>query len=252
MPHPTDEEAIRAIFAGCDLLGPGGPDETRRLGEAIGLQRGQRVLELGSGTGRAALQLVNDFGVEVVMLESSPGLARGSRARVHGANRGNPIQVREADMHEAAELFPPRSFDAILAEGSLYIMGIRNAARAAQSLLPAGGRIGFTELTWTASPERAARRVREFWDREAPTVISSVEEKLARMSAAGLKKGRAAFTLPAEAWDRYYAPIRKNLDALRDKGVESAIVEAFEEELRIHYEMGGREVAGYVAYVGEV
>jgi cyclopropane fatty-acyl-phospholipid synthase-like methyltransferase len=249
-PALPDWEAYRLMFEGSDLLGPGGEDETRALAKAAGLRPGMRVLELGGGCGRGACQLARELGIEVDSIERDPGRVGEARGRAKHEKVEASVRVHEGDMKRAADLFKPRSFDAIFAEGALYFLGIEDGAKLAKKLVRRGGVLAFTDLCWIEPPERAPAAVRTFWEREAGTVIAPVEAKVEALERAGLT-GVKHFALPQAAWDRYYAPVRKNLEIMKARGLQSQAIADMDEEIRA-FDAGGREVVGYIAFVGRV
>jgi ubiquinone/menaquinone biosynthesis C-methylase UbiE len=244
----SPDEALHATFEGCDLLGPGGPEETRRLAREMGLGAGMRVLELGGGTGRAACQLAREFGVRVVTVERDPVFAAIARARLGREGALGRVEVLEADFAALPGPLAPGTFDAIFAEGSLHLLGIeRGCALATRLLKPGQGVIGFTHITWLLEVDEVPPAVRAFWEREAGPAIDNFDQIMRRVADAGFGRG-FAYPLPPEAWDRYYEPIRRNLAALRARGARSPLLDAIEEEIAA-FDAGGRESVGYVAYV---
>ncbi|MCF4125067.1 protein-L-isoaspartate O-methyltransferase family protein [Methylobacterium sp. SyP6R] len=82
-----------------------------RLIQALALKPGQRVLEVGTGLGYAAA-LLRRLGVEVVALESLPGLAASARERL-----GDGVTVEVGPLDKGAPGHAP--YDAILVEGQV-------------------------------------------------------------------------------------------------------------------------------------
>jgi SAM-dependent methyltransferase len=260
MPPLTDDEAYAAVFEGSDLLAPGGPDETRALAREMGLERGQRVLEIGSGTGRTACQLAREFGVRVTGIELSPRFIAAARARAEREGVADRVEFIEMDMRSLDPSFdaagagvaprapgrpPERAFDAVLSEGALSIMGIEAGCRAARAFLrPGGGVLGFTGAAWLVPEERVPPAVRDLFGGSA----SGIEPTMHRLADAGFSRG-FVFPLPVEAWDRYHAPIRESLRRLRAAGATSPVLDKLEREIHVFDALSGRETAGYVAFV---
>ncbi|GJD63512.1 protein-L-isoaspartate O-methyltransferase family protein [Methylobacterium frigidaeris] len=82
-----------------------------RLIQALALKPGHRVLEVGTGLGYGAA-LLRRLGVEVVALESLPGLAAAARERV-----GDGVTVEVGPLEKGAAGHAP--YDAILVEGQV-------------------------------------------------------------------------------------------------------------------------------------
>ncbi|WP_428422159.1 class I SAM-dependent methyltransferase [Methylibium sp.] len=111
----------------------------RALAASMGLRRGERVLELGCGTGLLAAQLADRVGAEgeVLGLDALP-----LRVQIaHQRSRHN-LRFQVGDVYQLAR-FGAGSFEAIVANGVLH--GWPDAARAlaecARLLVP-GGRLG--------------------------------------------------------------------------------------------------------------
>ncbi|MGH9266936.1 MAG: methyltransferase domain-containing protein, partial [Acidimicrobiales bacterium] len=83
-------DAVALILG--DSYHPGGLDLTRRLGGALGLGRGQRVLDVASGPGTTAFLLAAEFGVEVDGVDL--GADAVARASARAAERGLAATVR--------------------------------------------------------------------------------------------------------------------------------------------------------------
>jgi SAM-dependent methyltransferase len=84
-------------------------DQQRVLFAFLGSVGGQRILDLGTGTGRAALALAQSGAIVTGVDASSEML---SVARRRAAELGLAIEFAEGDAHALA--FPDRSFDAVV------------------------------------------------------------------------------------------------------------------------------------------
>ena len=93
------------------------PSVAGRLLQAIALRRGDRVLEIGTGSGYVTACLAM-LATHVLSLEIRPALARRARANLAAAAIGN-AEVEEADAF-AWDAGSPR-FDAIVVTGSLPV-----------------------------------------------------------------------------------------------------------------------------------
>lgn len=135
------------------------PGVERQVAQEIcrqaGLKEGERLLELGVGTGRLALPLVEEglavFGVDISwkMLE----VLRGKDAR---------HQVRAVQGDIASLPFPPASFDAVLAVHVLHLVGAWQTAleEAVRVLRPDG----YFVLGWGERDEDSPTwQVRRAW-----------------------------------------------------------------------------------------
>jgi ubiquinone/menaquinone biosynthesis C-methylase UbiE len=81
-------------------------DQERVLGEFLGDISGRRILDIGTGTGRAAIALARR-GAIVTGIDASSEMLRVARERAHKA--GLTIDFAEGDAHALS--FPDRAFD---------------------------------------------------------------------------------------------------------------------------------------------
>lgn len=124
---------------------------TERLLDLAALAPGQRVLELGAGTGetgrRAAERVAPDG--SVVITDPAPGMVEQARARAESVPN---VEVAE----ENAEWIdrPTASFDAVIARWSLmFAYDVGAAVRECRRVLKPGGRLVLA--TWTTREENA-------------------------------------------------------------------------------------------------
>jgi SAM-dependent methyltransferase len=108
--------ADAAMAASFDAKRFGGPigrilllDQERVLDEFLGDVSGRRILDMATGTGRAALALAKR-GAIVTGVDASREML--SVARTRAADAGLPIEFAEGDAHALA--FPDRAFDAVV------------------------------------------------------------------------------------------------------------------------------------------
>lgn len=114
------------------------------LCEAVPVRGGDRVLDVATGTGNAALAAARRF-ADVVAIDFVPGMLE--RARQRAAAEGLSVDFREGDA-EALD-FPAGSFDVVLS--TCGVMFAPDQERAAAELLRVcrpGGAIGM--VNWTA------------------------------------------------------------------------------------------------------
>lgn len=117
----------------------------RSLVASMGLSRGQRVLELGCGTGLLCEHLADQVGHAGDVLGLDPMPLRVQIAHQHRARRNLRFQIGGA-----AQLarFPAGCFDVIVANGVLHTWrDARAVLSEAWRLLAPGGRLGITTLS---------------------------------------------------------------------------------------------------------
>jgi protein-L-isoaspartate(D-aspartate) O-methyltransferase len=111
------------------------PRVEARLLQELQVQRHEKVLEIGTGSGFMAA-LLGHRAQRVVSLECAPALAAGARANLQRAGVAN-VTVREVSAAEGARGLPGEApFDAILLSGS-----VAEVPRALLEQLKVGGRL---------------------------------------------------------------------------------------------------------------
>ena len=129
-----------------DSLHPGGLRATNRLGRAMGLQPGWRVLDLACGLGASATALSRVFRCHVTGLDLGADAATASRQRA----LDEPIPADVAVVRGDAEMAPFRSnaFDAVVVECATSLFADKPAAIAdIRRLLRPGGVLGLADVT---------------------------------------------------------------------------------------------------------
>ncbi len=140
------EELHYGVFAdGDEPLPEATAALTRRMIEAARLEPGQRVLDVGCGTGTQACRLAADFGVEVLGITTSEvGVAEATE---RAASLGLAERVRFEVRDGTDNGLPDASFDRVWVLESSHLMPRRDAlvAECARVLRP-GGRMALCDL----------------------------------------------------------------------------------------------------------
>lgn len=128
----------------------GGLPATLRLLEFCRITSGQRVLDIGCGTGYTACLLAKRYQVEVVAADISPGVLAWAGKRVEEQGVSEHVTLVEADAH--ALPFPEGTFDAVIAESVLVFCDQQRATAEVFRVLKRGGVFGDNELTYLSPP----------------------------------------------------------------------------------------------------
>ena len=137
-------DVVRMLLG--DVLHPGGLALTRRLGEAIGLGPGDRVLDVACGRGASAVHLAEHFGCHVTGLDY--GLENIAAAEAHAADRGvgHLTTFRQGDAERLP--FQDGTFDAVISECSFCTFPDKATAAAEMArVLHPDDRLGLTDMT---------------------------------------------------------------------------------------------------------
>ncbi len=149
--HPARFDPVATLYA--RHVAPLFTGPVARLLELAALQAGERVLDIGTGPGQAALQSAGRVGpggsVTAVDL-SEAMLAIGQQ---HAAAAGAKIDFRVADAERLD--FPADAFDAVVSNFGLSGADPEKALASIQRILRPGGRLAFSHWGAKSRPAQA-------------------------------------------------------------------------------------------------
>ena len=196
-----------------DVLGvlpqgaPGNDASTLRTLEAVpnhGTLR--QVLDLGVGHGRTTLTLARSLPhAEVTAVDVHPPFVEKVAAKARKSGLAKRVRAVCGKMEEMD--VAQGSVDLVWAEGSIYVIGVRQALALWRSWLRPSGCVAFSDLAWwTDDPSKEAR---EFWAAEYPDMMS--EARIRSLSESEGYRVIDCFRMPKEAHDAYYIPMEARL-----------------------------------------
>jgi SAM-dependent methyltransferase len=124
---------------------PGGIAGTRSLIRRLDIRRGERVLDLGCGTGYTSCLIAKRQGAGVIAADLRPGMLTWAKKRVHREHVTDAVCLVAADAHRLP--FRDASFDAAVVESVLVFCDVPVALAEIFRVLKPGGRLGCNELT---------------------------------------------------------------------------------------------------------
>jgi arsenite methyltransferase len=159
-----DEQTARQVESAYTT--PDVVEQRRAFRAAIGLEPGERVLDIGSGPGFLAAEMAEEVGPEgrVVGVDPSETMLAMARARAPGAT----TEFRSGDA--LALPFPDESFDvAVSTQVYEYVEDVATALAEARRVLRPGGRLlildtDWDSIVWHSSDPQRMRRVLEAWN----------------------------------------------------------------------------------------
>jgi arsenite methyltransferase len=213
-----EEPAVRWLLGG--ELHPGGEEATRRALELITLGRGERLLDVASGSGTSALLAAREFDAEVIGIDYGERAVLGATASAAAERLNHRARFERGD----AEVLPlpDASVDAVLCECSLCTFPDQEGAVAEMHrVLGPGGRLAISDVVV---------------DRERLP-----EELLAPMATVAC----VGSALPAAGYEELLASEGFEVFAVEDRGRDAArLAERIEERLRGARLLGLERLAG--------
>jgi SAM-dependent methyltransferase len=146
---------VETLFGG--TFHPGGLALSETLALRAEVRAGERVLDVGCGTGGTAVRLAHRIGCRVDGIDLSPALVEAALARAE--REGVAGQVTFVEGRAEALPWPDSSFHAVLMESTYVFIDDPEAAlsEACRVLVPVG-RIGILEIAVAPGPSSALRR----------------------------------------------------------------------------------------------
>lgn len=132
----------------------GGLEATKELAAACHISEGDRVLDVGTGTGQTPKFLASDLDCCVVGLDISPKMVTSAR-EVTGASESD--RAAQFVVGDGTQLpFETGCFDAVISESVLAFVDERpRALTEFKRVVKDGGYVGINEVTWTENHTEA-------------------------------------------------------------------------------------------------
>jgi ubiquinone/menaquinone biosynthesis C-methylase UbiE len=265
----SDDEATRkartrAVFEGLvpdyDAAGPGCfAHFGRRLVETVGVEPGQRVLDVACGRGAVLVPAAERVGPagEVVGIDFSDGMVRAVQEEV--ARRGLAARIRVMDAEQLD--FPDAAFGRVLCGfGVMFFPNLDRALGEFRRVLKPGGRLGVS--TWRISQTEDLNTVLDglgLGTGHQPGWITDADDLRDRLVQAGFADVRVATdsrTFRYADLDQYWqnargTGLRRTLDGLDAEQIERTRA-ALAERLRPHTRADGlhRAASALLAVAG--
>lgn len=139
----------------------GSMEATRKLARLCHLKKGQSVLEIGCGVGATIPYLVKSQGCRVVGMDFVEGMVQQGWARARAQGIEGRVNFAVGDARKLP--FTENLFDAVIMESlNVFFEDKGQALREYTRVTKPGGYVGFTEMTWLATP---SPEVEEYYQR---------------------------------------------------------------------------------------
>ena len=235
------------FFKDLERLGPADPVSTSRALASIVLAPDAVVVDVGCGTGRQTLQLLQETPASVVATDLHQSVL--NRLQQSAIERGvsDRLRIERADM--AVLPFESESLDLLWCESAIYNIGYEQGLRAWLPLLRPGGHLCVSEIAYFV--DDPPETVQEFWEAAYPAITTQSRlEQLAKDCGYVLLD---SFCLPQSAWEAYYGPVEDRIAALETVWCEDPerqqVLEGMQHEVDVFRRYGN--TYGYVFLVLE-
>jgi SAM-dependent methyltransferase len=227
--------------------GPGNRESTERaLGLLPPLTPGQRILDIGCGSGTQTIDLARATEAQIVAVDNHPPFVAQLVTRATELRLDARVTARVEDMNDLP--FADGSFDVIWSEGAIFIMGFAQGLAAWRRLLVPGGYVVVSEFCWFCEDPPAELKA-TFLD--GCSEVGDVTARRRAIAATGYRL-LGEFTLPEVGWwENYYVPLGECLERFREShvGDDDALAVAARSQNEIDLYRKHQGAFGYVFFV---
>ncbi|WGV98690.1 MerR family transcriptional regulator [Vibrio sp. YMD68] len=226
--HDSYMKDFMTVFETLERWGPGSQKDSLKAMSLIAAETMTDILEIGCGTGTSTLLLAENSAAHITAVDNEPIAIEQLNEKIQNAQFNHRISPVFASMTELP--FQAKSFDAIWAEGCVYIMGMENALKQWKPLLKEHGVLMVSDLVWlTDFPDEETK---QFWQADYPD-IQSIPKRLALFKKLGYDVVEH-FSLQVDAWQNYWFPLKKRVQELKPVMPESQALVDIEKEISIY------------------
>jgi ubiquinone/menaquinone biosynthesis C-methylase UbiE len=214
------------VFENIPRQGPGMNSYTRKAYNSIKQHLSEKpaILDIGCGKGVQTLELARISSGRISALDIRPFFLACLSEEAAKSGFADRITCIEADMKNMP--IENSSFDLIWAEGSVFVIGIKEGLKNWKNYLKHKGFLVLTDLVWHT--ESRPDDLNAYFEEECLYMLTTNE-----VIAEAEKNGYRCvdhFTLPDEGWtNEYFLPQQKQIIRLREKYKNSKeAIETFE------------------------
>jgi ubiquinone/menaquinone biosynthesis C-methylase UbiE len=230
-----DESIIFTLFEHLPRQGPGSAACTKKMFSLLPpLPAKPAILDIGCGSGMQTIDLARLApAAQITAVDVHAPFLADLRQRAEARGVTARIKTVQASMDSLP--FPPSSYDLLWAEGSIFIIGVKQGLSGWKKFIRPGGYLAFTEAVWFT--ETPSAEVKAFWQENYPA-ITSVDGIRTIAEDAGYS-WIASFPLPPSAWwDDYYTPLLARLPLLEKTYGSNAdaqgLIAGIKKEIQLH------------------
>lgn len=240
----SETEFYTRLFRGAERRAPGGEAVGRRIASMLAVERGDKVLDVGCGSGQVARLVARDCGCFVTGLDRDEAALAALKAAAQKDGVEGLVTGVQGDFKSLP--VPPVGYQAVVIEGSLRYLGLgfeEVAAHARKYLGPDG----LLVLSATARVGRTMPGAVEAFYQGRGEVLRYPTELSAALEGCGFEP------LAVEAYadavmDEWYRYVEQSLAGLDSKDGE-ATVASLRREIEVFRRDGGRSCVNELLFV---
>lgn len=136
----------------------GGWESTKEIAEMCGLEPGQELLYVGSGSGVAAIQIAQTYACKVIGVDLLETMVAAAEQWAVQRGATDLVEFRVADAQ--ALPFPDDRFDVLLCESvNVFVPDLQKAAGEYVRVVKPGGYVALNESVWYRDPPEKGEQV---------------------------------------------------------------------------------------------
>lgn len=216
-------------FEGLDRLSPGSRGSTLMGIVSIPRDEEVNILEIGCGTGNTSILMAETLPkARIIATDSNQEYIRHLSKKATEQN----LQIQGMVMPMEKLEFPSGQFDAIVAEGAIYIGGFEKSLEKWKGYLAEGGQMIFNDLCWLK--HHVPNEIKDYWNENYPD-IQTVDTRKKQVESLGYEL-ISLRTQPNEDWIlNYYKPLYGNLvkmsEKYKDNSEAQEVIRKIDEEM---------------------
>jgi ubiquinone/menaquinone biosynthesis C-methylase UbiE len=205
------------VFENVPRQGPGSNAETFKAYSFLTeIPKNPTILDIGCGKGIQTVELARISEAHIIAMDMHKPFLKALQHAVAEKELQAKISCLVGDMAQLP--FLENEFNVIWAEGSVFIIGYKQALKEWKKQIKANGYLVFTDCVWLKS--NPPKELADYWQAEE-IELPTIPEVLEQAEKEGYKKINH-FTLSKNSWSQeFYMPIEQKLEEAKDKYKEN-------------------------------
>ncbi|MDG3086161.1 MerR family transcriptional regulator [Vibrio hannami] len=232
--HDKYMQDFMTVFETLERWGPGNEAGTLKAISQLP-ENTQTLLEIGCGKGTSTTLLAEQTETQITAVDNEPSAIERLKQKLSHRELSHRVTPVNASMTSLP--FEPQSFDALWAEGCVYIMGMEKALKEWKPLIKDSGILIVSDLVWlteTPDPE-----VEQFWLSDYPD-IQTISTREAQFAKAGYEL-ISQFSLGVDAWQNYWLPLAERVKELEPIMQDSQAIIDIKREISIYEKSAAKD-----------